>query len=217
MSDNLPPTVLSSSPMESEKALSDHSTTETEPEKQSHNSVEATVIPGTLSSTLSPPNVPHSGNGQQDAQQPPTITLQIPLEPPVEGEGKGEEKEESVKSENEDDNENEKRTNEDDNNGQGQALWEFDPERKKRTRTSFTHNQLNELERAFQMSHIPDFRQRKVLSERLGLTEKTARYWFQNRRQKLREVQKREEDHSHKIITGVKSAMTGDYRMDPFT
>eukprot|EP00124_Ichthyophonus_hoferi_P004173 Ihof_evm4s429 gene=Ihof_evmTU4s429 len=68
----------------------------------------------------------------------------------------------------------------------------------KRKRTSFTHNQLHELEKAFQQNHIPELRVREALGKRLELDEKIIRYWFQNKRQKLREKQKKDEADYYK-------------------
>lgn len=61
---------------------------------------------------------------------------------------------------------------------------------KKRTRTSFNMRQLNGLERAFQQNHSPDMKAREAIGQQLQLSERTVRYWFQNRRQKIRELHK---------------------------
>lgn len=61
---------------------------------------------------------------------------------------------------------------------------------KKRTRTSFSLKQLHALERAFQSNHSPDLKTREDIGKSLSLSERTVRYWFQNRRQKIREIYK---------------------------
>lgn len=61
---------------------------------------------------------------------------------------------------------------------------------KKRTRTSFTLKQIHALERAFHTNHSPDLKTREEIGKSLSLSERTVRYWFQNRRQKIREIYK---------------------------
>ncbi|CAO3702234.1 unnamed protein product [Rhizopus stolonifer] len=60
---------------------------------------------------------------------------------------------------------------------------------KKRTRV--TPGQLSILEETFSMTATPDNRLRKQLAERLKMPERSIQIWFQNRRAKVKMLQKR--------------------------
>ncbi|XP_067025640.1 homeobox protein zampogna-like [Acropora muricata] len=64
------------------------------------------------------------------------------------------------------------------------------PQKKKRQRTTFSQHEKMQLEMAFRRQPYLMGNDEGMLAERLGITIQNVRYWFQNRRAKLRKLQK---------------------------
>ncbi|XP_055454319.1 homeobox protein NOBOX [Psammomys obesus] len=68
---------------------------------------------------------------------------------------------------------------------------------RKKTRTLYRSDQLEDLERIFQEDHYPDSDKRHEIAQMVGVTPQRIMVWFQNRRAKWRKVEKLNEENKN--------------------
>ncbi|GAB6023814.1 hypothetical protein CHUAL_008560 [Chamberlinius hualienensis] len=97
---------------------------------------------------------------------------------------------------------------------------DFSPEsRKKRSRSTFSHTQVHELEKFFSVRHYLSSIDRTNLAAKLKLSDKQVKIWFQNRRYKTKKQLQQEltpiaATDAVQMLIRSKEAMVHPYYVD---
>ncbi|XP_075698982.1 homeobox protein NOBOX-like isoform X2 [Rhinoderma darwinii] len=91
-------------------------------------------------------------------------------------------------------------------NCQGESIDDLAAPSRKKSRTLYNMDQLQELERIFIEDHYPDSVKRREIAEIIGVTPQRILVWFQNRRAKWRKIEKN-------TVKGVKKTVPGSVGM----